>query len=68
MEEFDFHVVHRAGSLHNNADALSRRPSVAEGIEVDRPFDKCNRLVRNIFLNEPIPMTDWSGEEVTAVD
>jgi len=26
MEEFDFHVVHRAGSRHGNADALSRRP------------------------------------------
>ena len=29
MEEFDFTVQHRAGSIHQNADALSRRP-VAE--------------------------------------
>jgi len=31
MEEFEFTVQHRAGYKHQNADALSRRPStVAE--------------------------------------
>jgi len=30
MEEFDFKVEHRPGTMHGNADALSRRPSCAK--------------------------------------
>jgi len=35
MEEFDFTVQHRAGSKHQNADALSRRPSTEVQSMVD---------------------------------
>ena len=52
MEEFDFTVQHRAGSRHQNADALSRRPStVAESIveEETRPVrDNGDVLVRTV--------------------
>ena len=32
IEQFDIQICHRSGSLHRNADALSRRPCEAEGI------------------------------------
>jgi len=37
MEEFDFTVVHRPGSKHQNADALSRCPARSDADEGDQP-------------------------------
>ena len=37
MEQFDFTVVHRPGSKHQNADALSRCPARSDADEGDQP-------------------------------
>ena len=36
MEEYDFQIVHRPGTQHGNADALSRRPCDLKGCVCDR--------------------------------
>jgi hypothetical protein len=46
LQEYDFKVVHRRGTQHNNADALSRQPCkqcgrdshVVVGAVMQRPF------------------------------
>ena len=34
IEMFDFGICHRSGQRHTNADALSRKPHVSEGVQV----------------------------------
>jgi len=65
MEEFDFEILHRAGSSHGNADAVSRRPCrnkdcfCAYG-EGDKPHELCEvggtvRVIRqNVSLESMI--------------
>lgn len=37
IEEFDFDIIHRAGSAHQNADAMSRRPMQTNAIQSRSP-------------------------------
>jgi hypothetical protein len=34
LQEYDFEIEHRAGKLHSNCDALSRRPQEATAVEI----------------------------------
>ena len=45
MAEFDFKLVHRSGSVHGNADALSRCPGGEENFPDDCPFHYDNGLI-----------------------
>ena len=45
MAEFDFKIVHRSGSVHGNADALSRCPGGEENFPDDFPFHHDNGLI-----------------------
>ena len=59
MEEFDFAVQHRAGSKHQNADALSRRPSTeVESMADDEPHsvrENSDILVRTVCSDPDYP-------------
>jgi len=65
MEEFDFKILHRAGSIHGNADAMSRRPCRNKDCfcafgEGDEPHELCEeggtvRVIRqNVSLESMI--------------
>ena len=45
MAEFDFKLVHRSGSVHENADALSRCPGGEVNFPDDCPFRYDNGLI-----------------------
>jgi len=70
MEEFDFQIVHRAGTKHTNADAMSRRPCRSRNClcrenmeENDLHVRKVNKLTDPV--NEPTfdPTLTWSKEQ-----
>ena len=48
MAEFDFKLVHRSGSAHGNADALSRCPGEEENFPDDCPFRYDDGLVNKV--------------------
>ena len=35
LSQFDFEIIHKKGSLHSNANAMSRRPLAVNAIETD---------------------------------
>ena len=41
LQQYDFSIEHRPGSLHGNADALSRRPCLSDGCR------HCDRLEKH---------------------
>jgi len=53
LQEFDYNIEHRAGTLHTNADAMSRRPcrqcghSGEDEIGADQ-FEEEIRMVRSV--------------------
>jgi hypothetical protein len=52
LEEYNFVVLHRAGTRHGNADAMSRRPC-------DKP--RCCKLPRNTIRDEASTTLDYAG-------
>ena len=52
MEEFQFTVQHRAGTRHQNADALSRCPRHLQGEEITS-VDSITRAVRRGIEDDP---------------
>ncbi|GFQ68546.1 retrovirus-related Pol polyprotein from transposon 297 [Trichonephila clavata] len=55
LEEYDFEIKHRKGSLHGNADALSRRPcsnACSYCTTVEKKYDMITPVIRQIKDSE----------------
>jgi hypothetical protein len=71
MEEFDFDIVHRAGSRHGNADALSRRPCpktncVCHDLDSPDPSEDCRLSLVNSIPDQSYPSFLWTPEELAS--
>lgn len=68
LQQYDFEVIHRAGRLHGNVDALSRRPCAefsckyCERIELRKNEVKSNSLGRIVF--EKGELVDWKKAQL----
>ncbi|GFR00263.1 retrovirus-related Pol polyprotein from transposon 17.6 [Trichonephila clavata] len=66
LEEYDFEIKHRKGSLHGNADALSRRPcsnACSYCTTVEKKYD-ITPVIRQIKDSVSTQIDRWSDEEV----
>lgn len=67
LQEYDFNIRHRKGSLHGSADALSRRPCL-EGCRycttAEEKYQNVRPIVRQIKDSTPSPPDPWSDKEV----
>lgn len=67
LEEYDFEIKHRKGSLHGNADALSRRPC-SNGCRyctaAEKKYDKIGPVIRQIKDSVPAQIDPWGDKEV----
>lgn len=61
LQQYDFKIKHRAGKLHNNADALSRRPC-SDCKHCDR-IDK-NEIVLPLRRTVALEHSDWTVAEI----
>jgi hypothetical protein len=69
INEFDFRIVHRAGSLNGAADALSRRP--CERDDIDKMCPQCRSKAAGIVRNGERTVSDRliavGGEQCRAI-
>lgn len=67
LQEYDFDIRHRKGSLHGNADALSRKPCL-EGCRycatAEEKYQNARPIVRQIKDSTPLQPDLWSDKEV----
>ncbi|KAF8788152.1 Retrovirus-related Pol polyprotein like [Argiope bruennichi] len=67
LEEYDFEIKHRKGSLHGNADALSRRPcsnACSYCTTVEKKYDMITPVIRQIKDSVSTQIDRWSDKEV----
>ena len=70
IEEFDFEIVHRPGSRHGNADALSRRPCeknscVCHQLDTEQVVENRRATLIGGSADSPISTLCWNSEEMT---
>jgi len=61
LEEFDFQIVHRQGRLHENADAMSRRPCRQCGNDGKNKVSVRIRAINFVTIEEG---DRWSRKEI----
>lgn len=70
MEDYDFEVLHRPGSRHGNADAISRRPCSLKACVCRQNEDTANAVFTNAFATavEDSEQQDerWSSEGLSS--
>jgi len=62
LEEFDFQIVHRLGRLHENADAMSRRPCRQCGNDGENKVAVRVRAINFVTIDEG---DRWSKNEIS---
>ncbi|KAF8782265.1 Retrovirus-related Pol polyprotein like [Argiope bruennichi] len=66
LEEYDFEIKHRKGSLHGNADALSRRPcsnACSYCTTVEKKYDMITPVIRQIKDSVSTQIDRWSDKK-----
>ena len=59
LANFDFKIQHRAGTLHGNADGLSRAPHLKEKVEDDTDVADGERIAALAAGEEELTADDW---------
>ena len=65
LQEFDFDTEHRAGAIHRNADALSRRPCAKDCKHCSRAEEKEAKLLRTAVVDDTWQPEDLANDQIS---